>query len=392
MRAAFVTPVATLGGAERSLVDIWAALRGLDPSLDLHMVCGQADGPLYPLADALGVTAHRLPMTGRVGTAGDASGVGLGRATDLLAAGVGAVGYAARLRRLLTRLAPRVVHTNGLRCHLLCGPARPARAGVVWHVRDFVSSRPVVGRLLRYARPAGAVVLANSDAVTADVRRAVPAADVRTVHNGIDLTAFRPDGPAADLDALAGLSAARPDTVRVGLVATYARWKGHDVFLAAARLGAANTRWYVVGGPTYQTTGSQFSRAELDASAGPTGVGFVPFQHDPAGVFRGLDVVVHASTKPEPFGRVIVEGMACGRAVVATLAGGVGELVTPGVDAETVRPNDPAALAAAVNRLAADPTRRAELGRAAAAAARRFSREAAGARVLTVYRELAGRP
>ena len=54
----------------------------------------------------------------------------------------------------------------------------------------------------------------------------------------------------------------------------------------------------------------------------------VPFQQRlAAGVPCGTDIVVHASTKPEPFGRTIVEAMACGRAaIVANAARRVGFL------------------------------------------------------------------
>src|SRR5438270_602078 len=76
---------------------------------------------------------------------------------------------------------------------------------------------------------------------------------------------FRPDGPAADLDAASGLAPAPPGTVRVGLVATFATWKGQDVFLeAAARVPAdLPARFYIVGGPLYRTGGSQWTREEL---------------------------------------------------------------------------------------------------------------------------------
>ena len=53
--------------------------------------------------------------------------------------------------------------------------------------------------------------------------------------------------------------------VRIGLVATYARWKGHETFLRAlAQLDDARARGYVVGGPVYETAGSQHSRDELE--------------------------------------------------------------------------------------------------------------------------------
>lgn len=73
---------------------------------------------------------------------------------------------------------------------------------------------------------------------------------------------------------------------------------------------------------------------------------------------RLADVVVHTSVAPEPFGRVVVEGMLAGRPVVATRGGGVDEIVEDGVTGVLVEPGDPRLLAAAVHGLLADPGRR----------------------------------
>ena len=52
--------------------------------------------------------------------------------------------------------------------------------------------------------------------------------------------------------------------LKIGLIATYANWKGHDVFLkAAAAVSTPMARFFVIGGSIYQTSGSQFSRADL---------------------------------------------------------------------------------------------------------------------------------
>jgi glycosyltransferase involved in cell wall biosynthesis len=142
------------------------------------------------------------------------------------------------------------------------------------------------------------------------------------------------------------------------------------VFLdAAARLAADRpVRFYIVGGPIYRTAGSQYSIEELRAAAEARGLGdrvaFAGHQADPASALRALDVAVHASTRPEPFGRVIVEAMACGRPVVAMRHGGAAELFEDGVDALGCPPGDPGALAAAIDRLVADPDLRDRLGAA----------------------------
>jgi glycosyltransferase involved in cell wall biosynthesis len=68
------------------------------------------------------------------------------------------------------------------------------------------------------------------------------------------------------------------------------------------------------------------------------------------------------SSHAEPLGVVVMEAMAMATPVVVTAAGGVGEIVTAGVDARTVRPGDADELAAAILDLARDPAQRRELG------------------------------
>jgi len=217
------------------------------------------------------------------------------------------------------------------------------------------------------------------------------------VLNAVDLDRFSPEGPVADLDAAASLPPAPPGTVRVGLVATWAWWKGHDVFLRAlARVpGDVPVRGYVVGGPVYRTGGrSQVDERSLSASIarlGLTGrVGLTGFVDDVPAVMRGLDIVVHASTEPEPFGLVIAEAMASGRAVVVSAAGGAAEIVTDGVDALACPPGDDAAIARHVERLARDRALRERIGDAARrAASLRFDRGRAVREVEAVYRTIA---
>jgi glycosyltransferase involved in cell wall biosynthesis len=188
--------------------------------------------------------------------------------------------------------------------------------------------------------------------------------------------------------------------VRIGLVATYARWKGHDVFLQSGRILKAvpdlpEFRFYIVGGPIYETTSSQYSQQELRALARQLEVAhfttFVPFQPRIEPVYRALDVVVHASSRREPFGRTIVEAMATGKPVIVTAGGGASELFVDGVDALAVPPRDAQALAKTLGELIADPHRRHVLGgEARASAVRRFSRERLATQVLAAYQRRSG--
>jgi glycosyltransferase involved in cell wall biosynthesis len=390
MRVSFLSAAGALGGAERVLLESVSALRGLRPEWPVRVVC-LADGPLLGELAGRGAEVTLLPLPAplaRVGEAGRARAAtlaGLARSVWPLRA------YARRLGAELAAWAPEVVHANGLKADVLAAWLAPPRARVVWHLHDYVTSRWVSSALLRRYAPRVAAVIANSQSVSDDARAAMGARTrVEVVHNGVDTAYFTPDGAVIDLDAAAGLPPASPGVVRVGLVATYARWKGHETFLrAASRVRTPDIRSYVIGGPVYQTTGSQYSRAELEDIARRLGlagrVGFVPFVPDTAPAHRALDIVVHASTRPEPFGLSVVEAMACGRAVIASAAGGVCELVTEH-SALLHPPGDDAALADGIASLAADAGMRARLGlNARAEAVRRFDRMHFGRALVTVY-------
>src|SRR5205814_2900688 len=101
---------------------------------------------------------------------------------------------------------PDIVHSNGLKMHLLGAVARPVRSSLIWHFHDYLGSRPVTSRLVRQLKGRCRASVAVSDSVAADIRRELGATmDISTVWNGVDLKRFTPDGPRLDLDALARL-------------------------------------------------------------------------------------------------------------------------------------------------------------------------------------------
>jgi glycosyltransferase involved in cell wall biosynthesis len=390
----------SLGGAERALLDLMTSLGAAEPAWRLAVVAPE-EGPLTEAARALGAEARVLPFPSALAGLGDAGAPDGGRGAARLALGMlraapGSARYLRRLRSLLGEMEPDIVHTHGLKMHLLAAWAAPARARVVWHLHDFVSTRRAMAGLLRRSAGRVGAVVAVSRAVAQDAASVVPArVPVRTVYNAVDLHRFRMVGPSLDLDGLAGMPPAPPGTLRVGLVATMGRWKGHAVFLraVAALPRELPVRAYVVGGGIYRTAGSEVAVDELRRLAAELGiaerVGFTGFVADAASAMRDLDVVVHASTQPEPFGLVIAEAMACGRAVIASAAGGAGEIVTPGHDALAVAPGDVDGLAEAIRQLAMDPILRDRLGRTGRdTAVRRFDRARLAAEIAPLYRSL----
>lgn len=400
MKVVYLNPSGQLGGAEKALLDILASLKAAEAAYDPHLIVS-ADGPLIAKAEAIGVPVTVAPFPPALARLGDGGAGGpAGRQVSRLAlvgrligASAAAAGYLNGLRRILGELQPDLIHTNGFKMHLLGLWARPRRVPVVWHIHDYVSARPLMARLMRRFAHRCAAIVVNSHSVAADLR-ALCGADkpIHTVYNGIDLEVYSPAGPQLDLDTLAHMPPAPPGTVRVGMFATMARWKGHEVFLKAVSLLPAGlpVRAYIAGDALYQTDGSQYSIPELRRMATQLGiadrVGFTGFIAEPAAAMRTCDIVVHASTQPEPFGLVIVEAMACGRAVIVSEAGGAAELIEAGENALPHLPGDAAGLAAHIERLATDLDLRARLGQAGRVAAeRRFDRARLAGLLIPVY-------
>jgi glycosyltransferase involved in cell wall biosynthesis len=254
-----------------------------------------------------------------------------------------------------------VVYVNSKKA-LLFGifAARMVQRPVIWHQRDAMdvpstlslrarlSESMLVGLLNRYAARVISVSQATADSfVAAGGRADLPV----VIHNGVDPAPY-----LAPLDPVAvRLGAGLPANVPlVGCFGRLTEWKGQAVLLdALARLPGVHAA--LVGGPLF---GESSYEAALRRQAERLGVAkrvhFLGHRDDVAALMRAMDVVVHTSTKFEPFGRVIVEGMLSERPVVATKIGGVPELVEDGVNGLLVPPKDPAALAAALDRVITD--------------------------------------
>ncbi|HWX56837.1 MAG TPA: glycosyltransferase family 4 protein [Verrucomicrobiae bacterium] len=404
MRIQYLSASGELGGAEVCLLDMMASLKQEKPDWTLALIAAN-DGPLLRKAAALGVQTEVLAFPPALSRLGDSKPSGGLLARGTLAIKLAGSFYVARKysRKLSSRIqdfAPDLLHSNSLKMHVLGAWAKSNDVPLIWHLHDYVSSRWFMSKALRFQRDRCAAVLANSNSVRDDARSVFgDGPEVTTLYNAIDVDEFSPDGPVADLDAMCGLQQPAAPMVRVGLVATMAWWKGHRDFLQAlatlSKSQGARVRGYIIGGALYDSEGSQESIADLRQLAAQLGlegrVGFTGFVDKPSDAIRALDIVVHASTRPEPFGRVIVEAMACAKPAITTGAGGAAELVTCGQDALTFRMGDPADLAERIGELA----RNAALWRQLGAAGRKtvlekFDRRRLGRQLADVYERLSG--
>lgn len=207
-------------------------------------------------------------------------------------------------------------------------------------------------------------VVAISDFVRQSLIEAgVPVERIERVYDGVDCARF---GGAQRLrDRARGeFGFHRQDEV-VGLPAVLLPWKGHEMFLEAfARLAAARPRLRALLVGASPSTVGDFAprlRARIAALGLHDRVRMVGHVEDMARAYAAMDIVVHASQRPEPFGLVVVEALAAGRPVVAAGAGGPAEVIRHERDGWLYRPGDAAALAAALATLLDRPALRSEL-------------------------------
>lgn len=350
-RILFLDHTAALGGAELCLLDVAAHFR------ERSLVVVMEDGPLRGALEQRGV---RVEVMSRGSALRQVKRESALPGFSAVGAVVGAAQEVARMAR-----GYDVVYANSQKAFVVaCASAAFARRPVLWHLHDIldptVFSRVNIALDVFLANHVAARVIANSQATASALRaRGGTRVPIDVVYNGIDLSVA--DGVRAADIAAARASFGAGSGVVLGLFGRLAPWKGQDVAIRAlALLGAEHSEVHlaIVGDALFDEESYAAELRTLVSSLGlGTRVHFLGFRTDVPVLMSAVDVLVHSSTAPEPFGRVIVEGMLAHRPVIATAGGGASEIVNAGVTAWQVIPNDPAGLAAAIREVLADPKR-----------------------------------
>lgn len=352
----YLNHVAVPSGAERALTRLLPALT----DVRAHVILAE-DGWLAGELRESGISVEVLELPNRTRTL-SRSHVG---PSLPFAAIADTAGYSRTLAGRLRELRPALVHANSLKANVY-GHLAARLAGVpsVWHARDRLVPEylPAAGlpALRQYARsvPAGLI------SVSASTRASV--------------LGDRPAGPHQPVihDPLPAGAGTRPRVTDggrfvVAMTGRIAEWKGQDVFLRAfaqAFSGDPAAEAWILGESLFGETDYADSLRSLADELGiAEQVTFTGHVDDVWAELARVDVVVHASRIPEPFGQVVTEAMAAGCAVVCAAAGGPLETVRDEVTGLHARPGDVADYARAMRRLRDDP----DFARALAAAGRR---------------------
>jgi glycosyltransferase involved in cell wall biosynthesis len=350
-----------LGGTERSLLELAAALRD-HQEFSPFVLVPRDHGPLIEELDRLRIAWECIGVPPWLESLHRDSPV---RATfQMLVHSLSLNAYLGQVSAVIGRRKSRLVHAFGLKAFMLASRIAPlAQVPLVWSLSEILAPGYLARSLLRAQQSSGASVIANSQASATAYRSdwAQPASRVRIVYGGIDPVRFRPM-PNRRFHQALGIS---EDIPVVGIMARLGPWKGQKEFLAMASLltqSGSKARFVIIGGEVYDSQRDRAYGMELKTLAEKLGIAdrvyFAGFELDPVLAISGLDVLVHASLKPEPFGRVILEAMACKVSVVATNAGGIPEMIEDESSGYLYAPGDSDAMAMAVQKLLVDPSLR----------------------------------
>lgn len=383
LRVVYLDHCGKRSGAELALLRLLPALEGIEA----HVIFGE-DGPVLADFASAGLSHEVLALQGRTNELGRDS-VRAGRLP--VAAVWDTTRHVVRLAHRLRQLRPDLVHGNSLKA-CLYGSVAARLAGVpfVWHARDHVDVSYLPGQAVFLVRAAArhlpAVVIANSRSTLETLRladRTGTAVVQSVVHDLV---------PPHNLVAVGVAEANRP--VMLAVIGRLSPWKGQHVFLRAFASAFSGTpvRARLVGTALF---GEYAYEAELQALVVELGIAhqveFRGHRQDVAAELSEVDVLVHCSTSPEPFGQVVLEGMAAGVPVLAADAGGPAEVIRHAVDGWLVTPDDVDALARAMRHLVDDPVLRAQLASAGLSSVKSFAPDRIGRQVVNVYLRALGR-
>lgn len=366
-RVLFVDHAAVLGGAELSLLDLATAYRNSSQVLLFN------DGPFRERLEAAGVRVKVIPAPPAaldVRTSGGLSALKALPALLWMARQVAQTGQGFDL-----------IHANSQKAFIAAALAKLSGAPpVVWHLRDILTaghfSKLNRRLVVALANTCTAMVIVNSRAtgeafIAAGGRKEL----VRLVYNGFALDAFSDDLEQGTTEIRTELGIG--DAPLVGVFSRLSYWKGQHVLLEAMR-ELPGVHALIAGEALFGETEYTAQLKALASTPELAGrIHWLGFRSDVPALMAACSCVVHTSTEPEPFGRVIVEGQLARRPVVATAAGGATELIQDRVTGRLVPPGDAAALARTIHELLVDPVAAEILARRGCAYARdTFSLEA----------------
>jgi len=219
-------------------------------------------------------------------------------------------------------------------------------------------------------------------------RHGVDPARIEMIYQGVDFEALRARVTRSREDVRTELDVA-PNQLLALMVGNIRSWKGQREVIAALRVLPEKVRARLrvcFAGATASVDSAYEAQLREEIAAGGLGecTSFLGFRSDVPDLYNAADIVLHASTSPEPFGLVVPEAMAFECAVIAASSGGPVEMITPGTGF-LCNPSEPEEYAHALEQLVSDDSLRRAIAAAGPARAAFFSSERTVAGTERVY-------
>jgi len=372
----FITSLES-GGTERQLALL---LEHLSPQYEKHIICLSGLGPLEErfraaTSSITDLQYPRIRQNGRIIWKNLPSVV-----TSML-----------RLRRVLRRLRPDVLHTLIPVCNVMGAIAAKFSGSPVLvcsrlSLGNYRDQNKLFAKLEDWTDPEFTLIHCKSEGIKDDVIRREPVDPdyLRVIYNGIKLDAFGQPFDRERLREELGLKLGDPV---IGMVANLKPYKGHsDMLKAMPRIVALHpqTRLLIIGR-------DDGIGGELRALANELRVSdhviFAGERHDVPRLLQLMTLLISASHE-EGFSNTIIEAMASSLPVIATRVGGNLEQVADGITGHLVKPQDPNELAEAAIALLDDPAQAQKMGRHGhMRVARNFAIDAVAAKMEEFYME-----
>ncbi len=349
MRILFLDQSGKPGGAELSLMDLAQAYR------DRCLVALFEDGPFRDRLEQV-----QIPVTCLA-----AQGMKVSKDSSWWQS-LGSIGGLLSLLKQCLRLSRDydLLYANTSKA-LVLGALTSKLSGrpLVYHLRDILSrehfSRSNLRIAVTLANSCASAIIANSQATRDAFIQAGGNAELcHVVYNGFDPAQYKTNAEEVQwLRKELGIPAGQ---FVIGHFSRLSPWKGQHVLIDAVAQMVPELRSRItvllVGSALF---GEDDYVEQLQQRVEQLGLGervqFLGFRSDISQLMTACELVVHSSTSPEPFGRVIVEAMLCGTPVVAAQAGGAVELIEPEATGWLAPPGDAVGLSQLLERLLGEP-------------------------------------
>ncbi|GEM_PF-3205783 len=267
---------------------------------------------------------------------------------------------------ILKKVKPAIVHLNNdpYNCYHVAIAAKLLKIPYIMHIRGNMTP----SKLSRWVCDNAAQNIAISSWILSSIEHTVSdkKSNYQLICDGITLQKAKPVEPA------------KPDKIKIIMVGGFYGWKGQQVVAHAfAKIAKnyPNADLDFVGSLQPANSEQQKVQAIVKNYQLENRIQFVPFSNHIEKVYQDAHILVHASTDPEPFGRVIAEAMSAGLVVIASNQGGPLDIISDNQDGFLVEPNHPEKLSKTLSYVLDNYTHLTNLRRAAIDKAQQFSSE-----------------